>query len=151
MTGPPTAGPDRVYVPTDAGETYGFDHADGTQSWQSSAMSEAFSYEISPALSGDTLYLFTDDRIVAASRSDASVRWSIEETFDANFSTASVVDGAIYTSFVGTVDARSTDDGSQLWAYQGNSNSSTGSSHPMVVDGYVYYRDGNRQLVALSA
>ena len=151
VTGPPTAGPDRVYVPTDAGETYGFDHTDGTQSWQSSAMSEAFSYEISPALAGDTLYLFTDDRIVAVARSDASVRWSVEETFDANFSTASVVDGAIYTSFVGTVDVRSTDDGSQLWAYQGNSNGSTGSSHPMVVDGYVYYRDGNRQLVALSA
>ena len=60
VTGPPTAGPDRVYVPTDAGETYGFDHTDGTQSWQSSAMSEAFSYEISPALAGDTLYLLDE-------------------------------------------------------------------------------------------
>lgn len=151
VTGPPTAGPDRVYVPTDAGETYGFDHADGSQSWRSSAMSEAFNYEISPALVGDTLYLFTDDRIAAVSRSDASVRWTVEETFDANFSTASVVDGVIYTSFVSTVDARSTDDGSQLWAYTGDSNASSGSSHPMVVDGTVYFRDGNRQLVALSA
>jgi hypothetical protein len=151
VTGAPTVGPDRVYVPTDAGETLGFDVAGGSLSWQSSAMSEAFSYEISPALVGDTLYLATDDRIAAVGRSDGNVQWSVEGGFGDSFSTPTVVDGAICTSYVSNVQARSADGGDQLWTYTGEASASSGSSHPMVVDGYVYYRDGNRQLVALSA
>jgi len=151
VTGAPTVGPDRVYVPTDAGETFGFDVADGSRTWQSSEMSEAFSYEISPALVGDTLYLLTDDRIAAVSRSDASVQWTVEGGFGDSFSTPTVADGAIYTSFVSSVQARSTDSGDQFWSFTGNASASSGASHPVVVDGTVYLRDGNRQLLALRA
>lgn len=147
----PTAGPERVYVPTEDGETLGFAHSDGSLTWQSSAMSEAFSYDISPALVGETLYLASSDKLAAVSRSDASGRWSVTSDFGDDFSTLSVVDGVVYSQFVSTVQARDAGNGDQLWTYQGSANMSSGRPHPTVVDGFVYFRDGNRQFLALSA
>lgn len=149
-TAAPVVAGDTLYT-SDLGTVYAFATGDGSQLWSHTPeVSEGLMFAWTPAVRNGHVYVGAE-HLQALSPEDGSVRWSIEETFDAHFSTASVVDGVIYTSFVSTVDARSTDDGSQLWSYTGDSNSSQGSSHPMVVDGYVYFRDGNRQLVALSA
>lgn len=151
VSGAPTAGPDRVYVPTEDGDTLGVAHASGELEWQSSLMSEAFSYETTPAVAGDTVYLSSDDRLAALSRGDAGVQWELTEEFGLSFGTPVVADGVLYTQGVATIHAYDASTGDQLWTRESGGVSTTGSTPPMVADGYVYYRHGSEQFYALSA